>query len=107
MFTAPLDQAPAALTSRPVRTVFAVLFAIAISHGLNDTIQALIPSIYPLLRQTMGLSYGQLGLITFTFQCTASLFQPVVGYLTDRRPAPYSLPAGMGLTLIGLLLLSQ
>jgi MFS transporter, FSR family, fosmidomycin resistance protein len=61
------------------RTVFAVLFAISFSHMLNDTIQALIPSLYPLLKQTLGLSFGQLGLVTLTFQCTASLLQQLVG----------------------------
>lgn len=89
------------------RTVFAVLFAISFSHLLNDTIQALIPSLYPLMKENLGLSFTQLGLITFTFQCTASLLQPLVGLVTDRRPMPYSLAVGMGLTLVGLLLLSQ
>ena len=88
-------------------TVFSVLFAISFAHGLNDTIQALIPSLYPLLKDTLGLNFTQLGLITFTFQCTASLLQPLVGWLTDRRPQPFSLAWGMGVTLIGLLLLSR
>lgn len=92
---------------RAEQTVFAVLLAISFSHLLNDTIQALIPSLYPLLKHDLGLNFTQLGLITFTFQCTASLLQPLVGLLSDRRPMPYSLAAGMGLTLGGLLLLSQ
>lgn len=89
------------------KTVFAVLAAISFSHLLNDIIQALIPSLYPLLKQNLGLTFTQLGLITFTFQCTASLLQPLVGIFTDRRPMPYSLAIGMGVTFIGLLLLSQ
>lgn len=88
------------------RTALSILLAISFSHLLNDTIQALIPSLYPLFKEELRLSYTQLGLITLTFQCTASLLQPVVGLYTDRRPLPYSLPIGMGLTLVGLLLLS-
>ncbi len=87
-------------------TVFALLFAISFSHLLNDTIQALIPSIYPLLKTTYGLTFTQLGLITFTFQLTASLLQPVVGLVTDRKPMPYSLPVGMAMTLVGLIALA-
>ncbi|CAM2882114.1 MFS transporter [Rariglobus hedericola] len=87
-------------------TVFAVLFTISFSHLLNDTIQALLPSIYPLLKDSYRLSFTQLGLITFTFQCTASLLQPLVGYLTDKRSMPFSLPVGMALTLTGLILLA-
>ncbi|BCU75392.1 MFS transporter [Luteolibacter sp. LG18] len=100
----PTEAAP----SRPVHnTVFALLFAISFSHMLNDTIQALLPSIYPILKDSYGLNFTQLGLITFTFQVTASLLQPVVGFLTDRKPMPYSLPIGMSLTLIGLISLSR
>ncbi|MGC3991228.1 MAG: MFS transporter [Chthoniobacteraceae bacterium] len=84
-------------------TVLAVLFAISFSHLLNDTIQALVPSIYPMLQGTFKLSFAQLGWITFTFQCTASLFQPLIGLYTDKRPMPYSLSFGMCLTLVGLL----
>jgi FSR family fosmidomycin resistance protein-like MFS transporter len=87
-------------------TVFAVLFAISFSHMLNDTIQALIPSLYPLIKGSLGLSFAQLGLITFTFQCTASLLQPLVGLVTDKKPMPWSLATGMGFTLVGLILLS-
>lgn len=88
-------------------TVFALLFAISFSHMLNDTIQALLPAIYPVLKESYGLTFTQLGLITLTFQCTASLLQPLVGYITDKKPLPYSLPIGMGMTLIGLLALSR
>ena len=83
-----------------------VLLAISFSHLLNDTIQALIPSLYPLFKQGLRLSYTQIGLITLSFQCTASLFQPLVGRYTDRQPLPFSLAAGMGISLLGLLLLS-
>jgi len=87
-------------------TVMAVLFAISFSHCLNDTIQALLPSIYPMLSNSFHLNYAQLGWITFTFQCTASLFQPLVGFVTDKKPMPHSLAAGMGLTMAGLLALA-
>lgn len=104
------DQPPHAVTpaaTDPGQTVFALLFAISFSHMLNDTIQALLPAIYPVLKETYGLSFAQLGFITLTFQVTASLLQPLVGYVTDKRPLPYSLPVGMGMTLTGLLALSQ
>src|SRR6478735_8791055 len=87
-------------------TVMAVLFAISFSHLLNDTIQALLPSIYPLLKDSYRLTFAQLGLITFTFQFTASLLQPMVGWYTDKRSMPYSLSVGMGLTLMGLVSLA-
>lgn len=89
------------------QTALKVLAAISVAHMLNDIIQSLIPAIYPLLVQTHGLSYGQIGWITFAFQVTASLLQPVVGIYTDRRPKPYSLAVGMAATLVGLLLLSR
>ena len=88
-------------------TVFALLFAISTAHMLNDTIQALLPSIYPILKDSYHLSFTQLGMITFTFQLTASLLQPVVGLVTDRKPMPYSLPVGMAFTLIGLVSLAN
>lgn len=87
-------------------TVFAVLFAISFSHLLNDTIQALLPAIYPLLKTSYGLTFTQLGLITLTFQFTASILQPVVGLITDRKPMPYSLAVGMATTLFGLVSLA-
>ena len=91
---------------RAENTVFAILLAISFSHLLNDTIQSLIPAIYPVLKNSFHLNFTQIGLITLTFQCTASLFQPFVGLYTDHRPKPYSLAIGMGFTLIGLVLLS-
>ncbi len=89
------------------KTIFPILFAISFSHLLNDSIQSLIPSTYPLFKKSLHLNFGQLGLITFCFQLTASLLQPFVGLYTDRKPQPYSLAMGMCCTLIGLVLLSQ
>ena len=88
-------------------TAFPVLAMLSVCHLLNDMIQSLLPAIYPLLKQSFALSFGQIGLITLTFQVTASLLQPLVGMHTDRCPKPYSLAIGMGATLLGLLLLSQ
>jgi FSR family fosmidomycin resistance protein-like MFS transporter len=88
-------------------TVFAVLAAMSFSHLLNDTIQSLIPAIYPILKNAFSLNYTQIGLITLTFQLTASLLQPFVGFYTDHRPKPYSLAIGMAFTLAGLLFLSS
>ena len=87
-------------------TAFAVLAAISFSHLLNDTIQAVLPAIYPLLKSSFALTFAQVGLMGMTQQVTASLLQPVVGLYTDRRPAPYALMTGMSLTLLGLLWLS-
>lgn len=89
------------------KTVFSILLAISFSHMLNDTMQSLIPSTYPLLKKSLHLDFGQLGLVTFCFQLTASLLQPFVGLYTDRKPQPYSLASGMCFTLVGLVLLSQ
>lgn len=89
------------------RTAVKVLMAISVAHMLNDIIQSLIPATYVLLQKSLQLSYFDVGLITFAFQLTASLLQPVVGLYTDRKPKPYSLAIGMGMTLVGLLLFSQ
>src|SRR6478672_4206398 len=83
-------------------TVVAVLVVISVCHMLNDIIQSLIMAIYPMLKSAFSLDFSQIGLITFTFQCTASLLQPVVGHYTDRNPTPYALVAGMGSSLVGL-----
>jgi len=88
------------------KTVFPILFAISFSHLLNDTIQSLIPAIYPVVKDSYGLTFTQIGLITLTFQMAASLFQPFVGLYTDKKPQPYSLAMGMGFTLCGLIILS-
>src|SRR5690606_26023917 len=91
----------------PARTVFPILIAISFSHLLNDTIQSLIPAIYPVVKNSFSLTFAQIGLITLTFQLAASLLQPFVGIYTDRKPQPYSLAVGMGFTLIGLVSLSM
>jgi FSR family fosmidomycin resistance protein-like MFS transporter len=91
----------------PEGVVFAVLLAISFSHFLNDTMQSLLPAIYPTLKTKFSLNFGQIGLLTFVFQVTASLLQPIVGMVTDKRPQPYSLAAGMGFTMLGLIMLSH
>ena len=97
---------PATIENRLQKTIYPILFAISFSHLLNDTIQSLIPSIYPILKSNYHLSFAQIGLITFTFQMSASLLQPFVGLYTDKKPQPYSLAIGMGFTLTGLVVLS-
>jgi FSR family fosmidomycin resistance protein-like MFS transporter len=87
-------------------TAFQILIAISIGHLLNDMIQSLVPSIYPILKQSYDLSFAEIGLITLTWQGTASLLQPIIGFITDRKGQPFSLPIGMGFTLTGLLVLS-
>ena len=92
--------------SRPARTSFRVLGAISTAHLINDMMQSLIVAIYPVLKGEFALSFTQIGLISLTYQLTASLLQPLVGLYTDRRPVPYSLPVGMTFTLSGLILLA-
>jgi FSR family fosmidomycin resistance protein-like MFS transporter len=87
-------------------TAVAVLAALSFSHMLNDMMQSLLPALYPMLKDSLALDFGQIGLVTLAFQLTASLLQPLVGLYTDRRPQPYSLAVGMGSTLAGLVLLS-
>jgi FSR family fosmidomycin resistance protein-like MFS transporter len=87
-------------------TAFTVLGAISVCHLLNDMMQSLLAAIYPILKHNYALSFAQVGLLTFTFQVTASLLQPAIGLYTDRRPRPYSLAVGMGFTLAGLVLLA-
>jgi len=96
-------SAPAIARAGPVT---GILLAISLSHLLNDLMQSLVPSVYPILKAKFALDFGQVGLISLTFYLTASLLQPVVGMITDRRPMPFSLATGMGSTLAGLLLLS-
>ena len=100
----PLPALP--LPSQRSGTTFRVLGAISVSHLINDMMQSLILAIYPILKGDFQLSFAQIGLITLTYQLTASLLQPLVGLYTDRRHAPYSLPLGMTSTLCGLLLLA-
>jgi FSR family fosmidomycin resistance protein-like MFS transporter len=87
-------------------TVYPILLMISLSHLLNDTIQSLIPSIYPLVKKNFHLNFAQIGLITLTFQLAASLLQPLIGLYTDHRPKPFSLVLSMGFTLIGLVSMS-
>lgn len=87
-------------------TVYSILFTISFTHLLNDMLQSVIPAIYPLMKDSFHLSFTEIGLITFTFQLTASLLQPFVGHYTDKKPLPYSLAIGMGFTLAGLISLS-
>ena len=86
--------------------VLLVLLTASFSHLLNDTVQSLIPAIYPVLKDSFQLSFAQIGLITLTFQVTASLLQPLVGLYTDHRPQPFSLAIGMAFSLFGLVLLA-
>ena len=103
-----LSEAAATLNraSAAGRTTFTILAAISFCHLLNDMLQSLLPALYPMLKSAYELSFGQIGLLTFTFQVTASLLQPIVGAYADRSPRPYSLAAGMTFTLVGLLLLA-
>jgi MFS transporter, FSR family, fosmidomycin resistance protein len=104
--TAVLTMPTSAARREGATTVFAVLAAISACHLLNDLIQATIPALYPLFFRVFGLSLGQIGMITLTYQLTASLFQPFVGLATDKKPMPYSLPLGMSFSLCGLVLMA-
>ncbi len=97
---------PESAIRRGGQTVFTILAAISACHLLNDLVQATIPSLYPLFQRIFGLTLGQIGMITFTYQITASLFQPFVGMATDKKPMPYSLALGMGFSLCGLVLMA-
>lgn len=88
-------------------TAYPILLALALSHAFNDTFQSLISAIYPLIKVSLALNFTQIGLITLVFQFTSSVFQPIVGWFTDKKPLPYSLPIGMSFTLVGLMLFSQ
>ncbi|MCF5074509.1 MFS transporter [Pseudomonas syringae] len=103
-----LTASPAATSSTPQASplVLRILGACALAHLINDLIQAVLPSIYPMLKANYGLTFTQVGLITLTFQLTASLLQPWIGYHTDRHPKPWLLPAGMVCTLVGILMLA-
>lgn len=88
------------------KTLFSILFAISFAHLLNDMMQSIIPSIYPIIKENYGFSFAQIGMITFVFQMTSSLLQPLVGRVADSHPLPYALSAGMVFTLVGIILLS-
>ena len=96
-----------ASTASANTTTFAVILSLSFCHLLNDMMQSLVPALYPILKESYALSFGQIGLITLAFQCTASMLQPLVGLYTDKKPQPYSLVVGMGFTLVGLLLMSR
>jgi FSR family fosmidomycin resistance protein-like MFS transporter len=103
--TKPVPLATAASLGQ--RAVFPILAAISFSHLLNDMVQSLLPAIYPILKQAFRLDFTQVGMITLTYQLTASLLQPLIGYYTDRRPKPFALPVGMAFTLVGLVVMSK
>jgi FSR family fosmidomycin resistance protein-like MFS transporter len=106
--TTPSTSSTPSTGARPVQgTVLQILFSVAFVHLLNDCVQAVLPSIYPLLKHEFALSFTQVGLITLTFQCTASLLQPWIGLYTDKRPIPFLLPVGMCVTLAGVALLAM
>jgi MFS transporter, FSR family, fosmidomycin resistance protein len=104
-----LEKEISPLISRPAltATVYPILLMISFSHMLNDTIQSLIPSVYPIVKTNYHLDFSQIGLITLTFQLAASLLQPLVGLYTDHRPKPFSLVTGMAFTMIGLICMSE
>ncbi len=101
-----LSARPRLAARSDTNTTFAILVSLSVCHLLNDMNQSLVPALYPILKDSYQLDFGQIGLITLAFQLTASMLQPLVGMVTDRRPQPYSLPIAMGCSLIGLLLLS-
>jgi len=102
------DAAAPAVRALPAEaTTYGILLAVSFCHFLNDLMQSLLPAIYPMLKDNFALDFGQIGLVTFTFQITGSLLQPLVGLYTDRHPKPYSLAVGMGFTLSGLAVISM
>ncbi len=101
-----MDTEEPSVTKQASATIYPVLFALSFSHLLNDTIQSLIPAIYPLVKDSFQLSFSQIGVITLVFQLSSSLLQPLVGVVTDTKPYPYALPVGMGFSLCGLVLLA-
>src|SRR5579862_8636820 len=103
--TSPIQVEPP-VPINAANTAIGILAAISFCHLLNDMMQSLLPALYPMLKSGYGLTFTQIGLLTFTFQFTASILQPLVGALADKTPRPYSLAVGMGFTLIGLVLLA-
>ena len=97
----------AVVAARPLvqKTSLSIIIAVSVCHLINDVMQSLLTAIYPILKDNYGLDFVQIGLLTFTFQVTASLLQPAIGMYTDKRPMPYSLPIGMGSSLVGLIVL--
>src|SRR5690348_12487430 len=101
---APELRAPQA--NENARNLFRVLVAVSFCHLLNDLVQSLLPSIYPILKSSFHLDFSHLGYLTLTYQIVASLLQPIIGRFTDGRPVPYALSIGMTFTLVGLILLA-
>lgn len=103
-----LPQNPPSVEAKVLaqQTIFSILFTVSFTHLINDMLQAVVPAVYPILKSEFHLTFAQVGLITLTYQLTASLLQPFVGLYTDRNPRPYSLVIGMGFTLIGLVAVS-
>ena len=101
-----VDDASPAMQASVAGPAYVVLIGISFSHFLNDTMQSLIASVYPILKDNYALDFAQIGLITLAFQFTASLLQPLVGHFTDKKAQPFSLAIGMSSTFFGLLLLS-
>lgn len=92
--------------SKQTHTVFSILSLLGVSHMFNDTLQSVISAVYPLLKDSLFLTFTQIGLITLVFQLASSIFQPIVGLITDKKPQPYSLPIGMTFTMLGILTLA-
>lgn len=93
-------------SSQPTGTAFTLLSLLALSHMFNDTLQSVIPAIYPLLKNSLALTFTQIGLITLVYQMSSSLFQPIIGIFTDKHPQPYSLPVGMTFSMMGVISLA-
>src|SRR5699024_1415910 len=85
------------------KTMYNILFIIGLCHLLNDSLQAVIPAMYPILEQSLALTFTQLGLITFTLNMVASVMQPVIGFYTDKHPIPFALPIGLTFSMFGML----
>jgi FSR family fosmidomycin resistance protein-like MFS transporter len=100
-----LTDATAAARPLVQKTALPIILAVSICHFINDVMQSMLTAIYPILKESYGLDFVQIGLLTFTFQVTASLLQPAIGLYTDKRPLPYSLPVGMASSLVGLVIL--
>ena len=100
------DTSATAARNPAETTAFVIIAAVSVCHLINDVMQSLLAAIYPMLKRDYGLDFWQIGLLTMTFQGTASLLQPMIGLYADRRPLPYSLSAGMGATFVGLMFLA-
>ncbi|HEV7417970.1 MAG TPA: MFS transporter, partial [Tianweitania sediminis] len=102
-----MSQSGALRVSKPIQNAtFGIVLAVSFCHFLNDLMQTLLSSIYPILKESYGLDYWQIGLLTMAFQVTASLLQPFIGLYTDKNPLPFSLPVAMASTMLGLFILA-